>query len=177
MESPCVMSRSHFPPRALLGFQALLRQDQLWKRSISVRRICVQFRGKVLGQGCGREAELTLSSVSSVDFLCPSSAWVHPHKFPEGGCEQVSPPPLLHKSTQTLITTHSQAHTNTTPTCPRTHTTQLPGQPPHGSFLQACTCRHTLLIVQNKHRPWRWWERGRGLLFSERQPELKATWL
>lgn len=123
----------HPTPQGLLGvggFQAPLgravKEESLYGLDVPA------VLGKALGQGGSREgeAEPTQSSGSSVGSLCPSWACAHRPEFPEGGSEQVSPPPLFHKSTQTLLTTHCQAHTNTTSTCPQTHTTHLPGQPP-----------------------------------------------
>lgn len=173
MESPCAVVPGFISHQGLCWAFRLLSGSTSCKRCVLICRMCLQFWERCWGKEAAERANTELGIFCGFPLsklgLC-SSPWI-----PRGRLWKVSPPPLFHKSTQTLITTHSQAHTNTASTCPQTHTTHLPDQPPQGSFLQAHTCLHTHLIVLSKHRPWRWWGREGGLVFSERQPELTAT--
>ena len=109
-----------------------------------------------LGPGWGRSGPPGQCSVRS-----PAPA------APQGGCEQASPPPLFHKSTQTIITTSLK------PTqIPHPHALRSIPLSSQASPHTAQACKHILVpaphththfTVRNKHRPCRLWEGGEGL--------------
>lgn len=111
--------------------------------------------------------------------LCPTWACAQPCL---GGA--VNRPP--HTSSLFLAHTNhhyhiSQAHTNTTSTCPQIHSTQLTGPAPTAQTCKRIlhpphTHTHTHFTVRNKHRPCRLWEgrRESGAGVFPRQPELRS---
>ena len=126
---------------------------------------CVCSPGERWGQGSCREARSSGSAADGFPLsnvgLCPAPA------APQGGCEQASPPPLFHKSTQTIITTSLK------PTqIPHPHALRSIPLSSQASPHTAQACKHILVpaphththfTVRNKHRPWRLWEGGEGL--------------
>lgn len=135
--------------------------------------MCLQFQG-ILGPGGSREAEPTQSS----DLL--QFAFVQAGRVPIpviSPAQAVNGPPHLFSFTSPCKPSlpHSPAHTNTTSTCPQTHTTWLTGQPPQGSFLQARTCLHTHLTVLNKHGAWRQRGRQEGWYFPGGHQNLRLS--
>lgn len=83
-----------------------------------------------LGKGCDQEEVEGRGLQGPCEHLWSPVVWAGLAAIQKEGSEQGSPPFPCLKSTQTLITRHCQAYTNTMSTCPEirgTHSTQLLG--------------------------------------------------
>lgn len=142
----CRDTRFYFPPGTLRGFQAPLRQGQLWKMSVLIGRTCLQFWER----GWGKEAAERQSSGSSVDSLCPSWAHAPLPEFPEGALNR-SPHLLSFTSLHKLALPHTLKPTQ----IPHPHAlrpTPLTSQAsPHRahSYKHILACTHTSLCWVN----------------------------